>query len=127
MAAAEQRADCFRCGDADVILVASNTPARMVKGVIQTLRSRGVKAGLIRPITLWPFPIDAFLEVLPRAERLIVVEASNGQLEDELRLALSRAGIKDFPDIEHVRRMGGNLPEADEILELVLGARKVTP
>jgi pyruvate/2-oxoacid:ferredoxin oxidoreductase alpha subunit len=110
-----------------VILVASNTPARMVKGVIQTLRSRGVKAGLIRPITLWPFPIDAFLEVLPRAERLIVVEASNGQLEDELRLALSRAGIKDFPDIEHVRRMGGNLPEADEILDLVLGARKVTP
>jgi pyruvate/2-oxoacid:ferredoxin oxidoreductase alpha subunit len=125
MTAAEQRADCFRCDDAEVVLVASNTPARMVKGAIQTLRSRGVAAGLFRPITLWPFPIEAFEAILPGVRRLIVVEASNGQLEDELRLALSRAGITDAPEIEHVRRMGGNLPQTGEILELVLGSEEV--
>ena len=121
MTAAEQRADLFQCDDAEIVFVASNTPARIVKGVIQGLRRQGVKAGLFRPITLWPFPIEALGEALDGAERLIVVEASAGQLEDEMRLALSKAGITAHPAIEHVRRMGGNLPEAADVLKVVNG------
>jgi pyruvate/2-oxoacid:ferredoxin oxidoreductase alpha subunit len=115
---AEQRADCFRCDDAEVVFVAANTPARTVKGAIEVLRRRGIRAGLFRPVTLWPFPIDSLRQILPGTERLVVVEASSGQLENELRLALSHAGI-DGPPIGHVRRMGGNLPQPDEILRAV--------
>jgi pyruvate/2-oxoacid:ferredoxin oxidoreductase alpha subunit len=125
IAAAEQRADLFLCDDAEIVFIASNTPARIVKGVIQGLRRAGVRAGLFRPITLWPFPIDALRDALDGADRLVVVEASSGQLEDEVRLALSKAGITDHPAIEHVRRMGGNLPEAGDILKVVNGGEEV--
>lgn len=119
--AAEQRADLYRCDDADVLLVACNTPSQLAKSAIQDLRGKGVKAGLFRPITLWPFPIDALLQVLPRMRRLVVVEASAGQLEDEIRLALSHADVYAPPPIGHVRRMGGMLPQQREIVDYVLG------
>jgi pyruvate/2-oxoacid:ferredoxin oxidoreductase alpha subunit len=83
------------------------------------LRSRGIRAGLFRPITLWPFPIDALAPLLVSARRIVVVEASPGQLEDELRLAVSHAGI-DAPPIASVRRMGGVLPGQREIVERIV-------
>ncbi|HUL76475.1 MAG TPA: 3-methyl-2-oxobutanoate dehydrogenase subunit VorB [Vicinamibacteria bacterium] len=123
MAATEQRADLFRCEDAEVLVVACNTPARMAKGAVETLRRRGVKAGLFRPLTLWPFPIDALAPLLGRARRIVMVEASHGQLEDELRLAVSRSGLS-LPRIESVQHYGGVLPQQSEIVERVLaGAR----
>ena len=122
---AEVRAEAYLCDDADVVLVACNTPARTAKGAVQELRHQGVKAGLFRPITLWPFPIDALRAALQGASRLVVVEASAGQLEDEVRLALSRAGVRDYPEIESVRRMGGILPQQDEITTRVLGRKGV--
>ena len=79
-----------------------------------------MRAGLFRPITLWPFPIDALLPVIHRARRIVVVEASSGQLEDEVRLALSHAEVH-APPISHVRRQGGILPSQAEIVEHVLG------
>ena len=121
----EVRSESFRCEDAEVILIACNTPARTAKGAVQELRHQGVKAGLFRPITLWPFPIEALKTALHGAERLVVVEASAGQLENEVRLALSKAGIRDYPEIESVRRMGGILPQQDEILARVLGRKEV--
>ena len=78
-----------------------------------------MKAGLFRPQTLWPFPIDAFLPLLSHARRIVVVEASPGQLEDELRLALSHAGVRGVPEIESVRHYGGILPQQDEIVAAV--------
>ena len=66
----EQRADLFRTEDAELLFVASNTPAQAVKGAVAELRQKGVKAGLFRPTTLWPFPIDALRAPLRRAERL---------------------------------------------------------
>jgi pyruvate/2-oxoacid:ferredoxin oxidoreductase alpha subunit/NAD-dependent dihydropyrimidine dehydrogenase PreA subunit len=116
---AEQRVDLFRCEDAEVLVVACNTPARMAKGAVETLRRRGVKAGLFRPLTLWPFPVKALAPLLPRAERIVVVEASSGQLEDELRLAVSKAGLQ-APPIDNVRRRGGVLPQQAEIVERIL-------
>jgi pyruvate/2-oxoacid:ferredoxin oxidoreductase alpha subunit len=119
MTANEQRADLFRCEDAEVIVVAANTPARMAKGAVETLRQGGVKAGLFRPLTLWPFPVKRLEPLLPKAERIVVVEASSGQLEDELRLALSKAGLA-HPPIENVRHRGGVLPQQAEIVERVV-------
>ena len=120
----EQRADLFEVEDADVLIVACNTPARMAKGAVGALRREGVKAGLFRPITLWPFPIEKLEPLLVTAKRIIVVEASNGQLEDELRLALSHANSTGHPPIESVRRFGGMLPQQSEIVAHVLDDRK---
>ncbi len=117
--AAEQRSDAFRCEDADVVLIACNTPARMAKGAVETLRRGGVRAGLFRPLTLWPFPIDALAPLLAKVERLVVVEGSPGQLEDEMRLAVSKAGLS-LPRVDNVRHYGGVLPQQSEIVDRVL-------
>jgi pyruvate/2-oxoacid:ferredoxin oxidoreductase alpha subunit len=98
----------------------------MAKGAVMDLREAGIAAGLVRPITLWPFPIDEMRAILtkrPRA-RVVVVEASPGQLEDELRLALSHAGLAP-PPIQSVRRMGGVLPQRREIVAAVLAGQDV--
>jgi pyruvate/2-oxoacid:ferredoxin oxidoreductase alpha subunit len=124
MTEAEQRADLFRCEDAEVLVVACNTPARMAKGAVETLRKQGVRAGLFRPLTLWPFPVKALAPLLAKAERIVVVEASSGQLEDELRLAVSKAGLSALP-IANVRRRGGVLPQQAEIVERVLAGTTV--
>jgi len=116
--AVEARADLHACEDAEVILIAANTPARIAKGSVEALRERGLRAGLFRPQTLWPFPIGALAPLLGRARALVVVEASHGQLEDEVRLALSRAGLGGVP-IEPVQRFGGVLPSQAEVLDAV--------
>jgi pyruvate/2-oxoacid:ferredoxin oxidoreductase alpha subunit/NAD-dependent dihydropyrimidine dehydrogenase PreA subunit len=124
---AEPRADQVQCGDADVLLVACNTPARTAAGAVNALRAGGIKAGLFRPVTLWPFPIRSLAPILERVRRLIVVEASAGQLEDELRLAVSRAGIQTPPAIESLNRYGGALPSQDEIVARVSGKAPARP
>lgn len=120
----EARAERYRCEDADVLLVACNTPARMAKGAVEALRERGIRAGLFRPVTLWPFPIRSLAPLVERARRLVVVEASAGQLEDEVRLALSHAGVVP-PAIESVRRLGGVLPSLESIVDRVAAGAEV--
>jgi len=92
---------------------------------VEELRAKGVKVGLFRPVTLWPFPIDALLPLLPHTRRIVMVEASNGQLEDEVRLALSHAGVHAPPPIGHVRHFGGVLPQVREIVDAVLSGGEV--
>jgi pyruvate/2-oxoacid:ferredoxin oxidoreductase alpha subunit/NAD-dependent dihydropyrimidine dehydrogenase PreA subunit len=118
MAAAEARADLFMAEDADVLIVAANTPARMAKGAVRALRGRRVRAGLFRPVTLWPFPVRQLAPLLRSGVRLLVVEASDGQLEDELRLALSHAGLR--APIANLRHHGGVLPRTVEIVDAAL-------
>jgi pyruvate/2-oxoacid:ferredoxin oxidoreductase alpha subunit len=129
MAAAEQRADLYRCEDADILLVATNTPARMAKGAVRTLREQGIRAGLFRPQTIWPFPIDALRPLLGHARKIVMIEASAGQLEDELRLALSHAGLGHDLTWSNVRRQGGMLPSQKEIVAAGLRAagKEVAP
>ena len=117
----EQRADLCYGDDAEVLLIACNTPARMAKGAVTRLRAQGIKAGLFRPVTLWPFPIRLLAPLLERVQRIVVVEASARQLEDELRLAASNAGVAKMPSIERVNRYGGVLPSEDEIVASVRG------
>jgi 2-oxoglutarate/2-oxoacid ferredoxin oxidoreductase subunit alpha len=125
MTETEQRADLFYMDDAEVVVVACNTPARMAKGAVEALRAEGGKVGLFRPITLWPFPIDLLRRHLGHVHRFVVVEASDGQLEDELRLALSYSGVFHLPVIDRVRHYGGILPSHDEIVSSILDLREV--
>jgi pyruvate/2-oxoacid:ferredoxin oxidoreductase alpha subunit len=119
IADAEQRAELFECDEVDELIVACNTPARMAKGAVSTLRRAGIKAGLFRPVTLWPFPIRVLAPLLERVRRVTVVEASDRQLEDEMRLAISHSGARAAP-IARVNRYGGMLPSHDEIVARVL-------
>ena len=120
----EARAECFMTDDAEILLVACNTPARIAKGAVQDLRDAGVKAGLFRPITVWPFPVEQIKAVLPHIKKLVVVEASAGQLEDEMRLELNKAGVEKFPEMSHVRRMGGMLPQQADVVAHVKSIAK---
>ena len=115
----EQRAETFFCDDAEWMVVACNTPARMAKGAVQALRDKGIKAGLFRPISLWPFPIKHLVPQLAGVRGLVVVEAGSGQLEDEMRLALSHADVHTPPKINSVQHYGGVLPQEQEIVEKV--------
>lgn len=118
MEANEQRANTYKTDDASILVVACNTPARTAKAAVESLRREGVAIGLFQPVTLWPFPIDALLPLLDHVKHVIVVEASDGQLEDEMRLAMSHAGFRGVP-IDYVHRMGGILPEEREVVEKV--------
>ncbi len=115
----EQRSDAFLCDDAEWLIIACNTPARMSKGAISELRAEGIKVGLFRPISLFPFPVDALRPLLPKMRGVIMVEAGPGQLEDEVRLSLSHAGVTQLPPITRVRHGGGVLPQQHEIVEAV--------
>lgn len=115
----EQRANLTDCEGVSTLVIACNTPARMAKAAVSRLRRDGLSVGLFQPVTLWPFPIDALLPLLDHVENIVVIEASEGQLEDELRLALSHAGFPGVLEIDHVRHMGGILPEESEIFKKV--------
>jgi pyruvate/2-oxoacid:ferredoxin oxidoreductase alpha subunit len=112
----ESRCETFLAEDAEVLIIAANTPARAAKGAVQDLRNLGIKAGLFRPVTVWPFPVKQLIKELPHVQRLVVVEASNGQLEDEARLALSQAGYQNLPVISSIRHFGGILPQQTEVV-----------
>jgi pyruvate/2-oxoacid:ferredoxin oxidoreductase alpha subunit/NAD-dependent dihydropyrimidine dehydrogenase PreA subunit len=126
IASEEQRAEAVRAADADWLIVACNTPARMARGAVEVLRANGIRAGLFRPITLWPFPVDALVPLLAGVRGLLMVEAGPGQLEDELRLALSHANVTP-PPIHHVRHHGGVLPEPGEIVQRVTTMAEAVP
>ena len=116
MAQNESRCETFMADDAEVLVIATNTPARASKGAVQDLRDQGIKAGLFRPITVWPFPVRQLARELPHVKQIVMVEASNGQLEDEVRLALSKHGCHNLPPISSVRRFGGMLPQQTEVV-----------
>jgi pyruvate/2-oxoacid:ferredoxin oxidoreductase alpha subunit len=118
MRANEQRSNSFETEDASVLIVACNTPARMAKGAVAALRREGLAVGLFQPVTLWPFPIDALVTLLAHASDVLVVEASAGQVEAEVRLALSLADERRTR-IHSLRRNGGMLPQEREIADKV--------
>ena len=99
--------------DAEIVLVAYGTTARIALTAIETLRKEGVKAGLLRPITLWPFPAPA-IEKLAKEEHVktfLTVEMSMGQMVDDVRLAVN--GNKP---VEFYGRTGGMMPGVKEIV-----------
>lgn len=112
----EVRAETVDCDGAEVIMVAYGTCSRICRNVIRQAAEAGIKVGLVRPVTLWPFPeaIIAGLASRPTVKALLSVELSTGQMVEDVRLAAN--GQK--PVFFH-GRTGGNLPTQKEILDKI--------
>jgi pyruvate/2-oxoacid:ferredoxin oxidoreductase alpha subunit len=111
----EPRAEHWHTEDADIVLVGYGIIGRILKAVTADARAIGLKVGLLRPITLWPFPTEAFQKLAKHAHSFVVVEMSNGQMLEDVRLALNGAC-----PVEFLSRVGGNVPSHEEILKFVL-------
>jgi 2-oxoglutarate ferredoxin oxidoreductase subunit alpha len=112
----EQRCATFLIEDAKVIVIAYGTMARIAKSAVKRLRQMGKKVGLIRPVTLWPFP-DALLKRLATSRRrakLFVVEMSYGQMVEDVRLA-----VEGKLSVTFWGRSGGGIPSENEIIRRV--------
>ncbi|MFI4911537.1 MAG: 3-methyl-2-oxobutanoate dehydrogenase subunit VorB [Sedimentisphaeraceae bacterium JB056] len=100
--------------DADIVLVSYGISSRISKTAVEKARAKGIKAGLFRPKTLFPFPKNELKEIAKRDVKFVSVEMSNGQLADDLRLA-----IECKRDVELVNRLGGNLLTLDQVMEKI--------
>lgn len=113
--AAEVMFENFMCDDADFILVAYGTASRVCKAAVMRLREKGVKAGVFRPITLWPYPYEALSAAAAGKKKVLTVEMSLGQMLLDVQLAVRG----DVP-VDFLGRPGGGVPMVDEIEERVL-------
>ncbi|RIV28128.1 3-methyl-2-oxobutanoate dehydrogenase subunit VorB [Alicyclobacillaceae bacterium I2511] len=106
-----QWAESYQTEDAEYLLVAYGTSARVCKGVVHALRATGVKVGLLRPIALWPFPTQVFQSYLDHVKGYLVVEMSAGQMIEDVRLAIQHQAPVSF-----YHRQGGMVPQQEEIV-----------
>jgi len=106
----EPRHEIYQAGDADVLLVGYGIVSRVLRSAVDELRRDGLRAGLFRPITLWPFPSRALAEAAAHVEKVLVVELSNGQMVEDVRLALNGK-----VPVEFYGRGGGNVPSVEEL------------
>ncbi len=106
----ETRWEEYFMEDAEMVITAYGTTARIAKKSIKELRKAGVKAGLIRPITLWPFPAEAINKAAARAKAFLTVEMSCGQMVEDVRLA-----VNGQAPVEFFGRAGGMIPSWKEI------------
>jgi pyruvate/2-oxoacid:ferredoxin oxidoreductase alpha subunit len=110
----ETRAEEVQTEDAEIVLVGYGIVARILKAVAAEARASGLKVGVLRPVTLYPFPTRHFQRLARHAQVFVVVEMSNGQLVEDVRLALNGAR-----PVEFLSRVGGNVPSHEEVLGLV--------
>ncbi len=110
----ETRVETYNCENADVIVAAYGTTARIVKNVIKMAEKEGIKIGLIRPITLWPFPEKEFLKYAEVPKFFLTVEMSAGQMVEDVKLAVNGKNKVYFHG-----RMGGMVPTQQEILDKI--------
>ena len=110
----EARAEQYHAAGADIVLVGYGIVGRILKAVTAEARAAGLNVGLLRPVTLYPFPASHFQCLAAHARVFIVVEMSNGQLLEDVRLALN--GVRP---VEFFNRMGGNVPGHEEVLRFV--------
>jgi 2-oxoglutarate ferredoxin oxidoreductase subunit alpha len=108
----EVRFEEFSCDDADYLLVAYGTSARVCMKAVQIAREHGIKAGLLRPITLFPFPSKKINELAGRVKGILSVEMSTGQMIEDVLLA-----VNGKVPVKHWGRMGGMIPTPDEVFE----------
>lgn len=100
--------------DADIVAVAYGTVARILRNSKEILKQQGINMGIIRPITLWPFPDKAFDDISSKTKAVLTVELSLGQMLDDVKIAVNGR----YP-VEFYGRTGGMIPQADEIVEKV--------
>ena len=108
----EVRYEALYCEDADYIFVAYGSTARICQKSIQLARESGIKVGLLRPITLYPFPTQAISDLCSHVKGFMSVEMSAGQMVEDVRLAVD-GKVK----VEFYGRMGGVVPTPEEIVD----------
>ena len=113
--AEEQMAEEYLVDDADIVLVAYGASARVSRSAVDMARKNGIKAGLIRPITLWPFPVDAIAKAAEHVPKFLTVEMSMGQMVDDVRLA-----VKCARPVEFYGRTGGMIPTPMEVYNKIV-------
>jgi len=106
----EIRYENYQTKDADIVFVAYGTIGRMARACVDDLRDKGIKAGLMRPVTLWPFPYDEIKRLAKGGTKFFVTEMSAGQMVEDVRLA-----VQDDERIYFYGRMGGGIPTPEEI------------
>ncbi len=110
----EVRYETIQCDDADYIVVAFGSAARLTQKAMEMAREEGLKVGLLRPITLWPFPTEAIAQAAKGKKGVLVVEINAGQMVQDVRLAVNGSIA-----VEHFGRLGGIVPEPEEIVEAI--------
>jgi len=106
----ECRHELYCADDAEILLVGFGIVSRVLRSTVESLRKDGIRAGLFRPITLWPYPSKALAEVASRVQKILVVELSNGQMLEDVKLALNGK-----VPVEFYGRVGGNVPTVEEL------------
>ena len=109
----------FMMDDAEICVAAFGIAARVSKNAIMMAREQGIKVGMIRPITLWPFPTEAFAKAADKVNSFISVELSMGQMIEDVRLA---SGCKK--PVTLCNRAGGMIPSPEQVLEAIVAAAK---
>jgi 2-oxoisovalerate ferredoxin oxidoreductase alpha subunit len=108
------RSEDWRTDDAEIVLVGYGIVSRVLKQVVDQGRARGLALGLLRPVTLYPFPVERLRQLTRTARLFVVVELSTGQLLEDVRLALDGRRPAEI-----YSRTGGNVPSAEEVLRFV--------
>lgn len=108
----EVRFEEFDCSDAEYLVVAYGSSARISQKAVQLARQKGIKAGLLRPVTLFPFPAKKIRELSEQVRGILSVEMSAGQMIEDIRLA-----VEGKVPVGHFGRYGGVIPAPDEVLE----------
>ena len=111
----ETMSETFMCDDADVVLTGYGTCARVCKKAVKMLREQGIKAGLFRPITLWPFPQKELEAACKNAKKILTVEMSMGQMVQDVKLYCGRS----VKDVDFYGDPGGIITSVDAVIEKV--------
>ena len=110
VAAAEQRWECYMTDDAELLVVAFGTVARIARSAVRTARAAGIRAGLFRPISLWPYPAAALDRLVGQMQGVLVAEMNAGQMVEDVR-----AIVRGRAPVRFLGRTGGVIPMPDEI------------
>ncbi|HPG38440.1 MAG TPA: 3-methyl-2-oxobutanoate dehydrogenase subunit VorB [bacterium] len=105
----------YQTEDAELVVIGYGVVSRILHSVVDELRGKGVKIGLMRPISLWPFPKNHIIELAARIKRFFVVELSDGQMVDDVRLA-----VNGKIPVQFYGRYGGVVPSPDEIIAQIM-------
>ena len=110
----ESTYETFLTEDAELLVVAFGVAARIAKGAIKNARAEGLKVGMLRPITLWPFPADKTKELSQRTKQVLVFEMNMGQMVEDVKLALG-----DEAEVSFYGRPGGVIPTPSEVFRVI--------
>jgi 2-oxoglutarate ferredoxin oxidoreductase subunit alpha len=109
--------ELYKTDDAEVVVIGYGIVSRLLKAAVDKARERGLKVGLFRPITLWPFPSRELSVLTQWAESFLTVELSNGQMIEDVKLAVEGARPVRF-----YSRVGGMVPTTEELLRQIVTA-----